>query len=659
MRARTRPLSHRRRFAAGLAVALLAGVGLCLALVAATREEALAERAERKAVITLRALAELVERAAGGEPGEAVRRAVARFAATHPEVRSVRVVTFEGIRLEASSDPADRGARAAPRRLERDEKPLYDLGQKLRAAVAENRESTAAAEAILGEEIALERRPDGGFALAAPVERGGEVLGLVQMRTEPAPQGAAAPSWLPFLAAWLAPVLVFALLALALGERRAPLAAAAAALLAVALGAVAWLGLRVAAEERRETGRQLAAHAAAEAAATRQLLAELGLPEAPPLAPGRWDVDVQRRPRQLLAAAGTLDEGRLGELVRRDASRLTRAVAWIAAAALALLAFVGFGGAARVGRDLVAHRAAYVYTVPALLAMLLLVFFPFLYGLVLSFTNANIYNSNKPLAELWVGLANFGDILADWRVFERTAEGLVFDYQNFYWTLGFTTVWTVSNVLIGVSIGLALALALNTRGLRLRPLYRVLLILPWAMPNYISALIFRGMFHQQFGVVNQLRQLFGAAPLAWFDSPLTSFLALLTTNGWLSFPFMMVVSLGALQSIPADLYEAARVDGATRWQQFRSITLPSLRPALVPAVILSVIWTFNQFNVVYLVSAGEPAGATEILITQAFKIAFEQYRYGYAAAYSMLIFLILLAYGIWQNRVTKATEAIA
>ena len=133
---------------------------------------------------------------------------------------------------------------------------------------------------------------------------------------------------------------------------------------------------------------------------------------------------------------------------------------------------------------------------------------------------------------------------------------------------------------------------------------------------------------------------------------------MLTTNGWLSFPFMMVISLGALQSIPADLYEAARVDGASRWQQFKSITLPSLRPALVPAIILSVIWTFNQFNVIYLVSAGDPGHSTEILITQSYKLAFEQYRYGYAAAYSTIIFLILLAYGTWQNRVTGATEAI-
>ena len=106
----------------------------------------------------------------------------------------------------------------------------------------------------------------------------------------------------------------------------------------------------------------------------------------------------------------------------------------------------------------------------------------------------------------------------------------------------------------------------------------MLLILPWAMPNYITALIFKGMFHQQFGVINQIIQMFGGSAVAWFDRPFTSFLAVLTTNGWLSFPFMMVISLGALQSIPADLYEAARVDGASRWQQFRSITLPSLKP---------------------------------------------------------------------------------
>ena len=186
----------------------------------------------------------------------------------------------------------------------------------------------------------------------------------------------------------------------------------------------------------------------------------------------------------------------------------------------------------------------------------------------------------------------------------------------------------------------------------------MLLILPWAMPNYITALIWKGMFHQQFGAINRSSSCSAARPSpgSTARSPRSS--TVLTTNGWLGFPFMMVVSLGALQSIPADLYEAARVDGASRWQQFRSITLPSLRPALVPAVILSVIWTFNLFNVIYLVSGGEPGSSTEILVTAGVQAG--------VRAVPLRLRRGLLDDHLpdparlrtWQNRVTRATEAI-
>ncbi len=142
------------------------------------------------------------------------------------------------------------------------------------------------------------------------------------------------------------------------------------------------------------------------------------------------------------------------------------------------------------------------------------------------------------------------------------------------------------------------------------------------------------MFHRQFGVVNQVIQIFGGQPISWFDKPFTSFLTALATNGWLSFPFMMVISLGALQSIPAEIYEAARVEGASRWQQFRAITLPSLQAGAdagdhhLGRVDLQHVQHHLPGH------AGEPGGATEILITQAYKFAFERYRYGYAAAYS-------------------------
>jgi arabinogalactan oligomer/maltooligosaccharide transport system permease protein len=220
-----------------------------------------------------------------------------------------------------------------------------------------------------------------------------------------------------------------------------------------------------------------------------------------------------------------------------------------------------------------------------------------------------------------------------------------------------TVIWTVTNVAIGVSIGFLLALALNTEGFKGKTIYRVLLILPWAIPNYITALVWRGMFHPQFGVINQFLQMFGFEPVRWFDGVVSSFMTGLVTNGWLSFPFMMVVILGALQSIPKDMYEAAEVEGASRWQQFRRLTLPLLRPTLIPAIVLSVVWTFNMFNIIFLVSGGEPGGANEILITKAYKLAFEQYQYAYAAAYSTVIFIILLVYGYFQTRVTRATES--
>jgi arabinogalactan oligomer/maltooligosaccharide transport system permease protein len=674
------PTSHRRRFLTGLAVAALLGVGLGAFLLAAAREGESRDRAERRSVVTLLALSQVIDRVGGGgaateepsyglgdelaaldagteaeapDPGEAVRKAVAAFARTHPEVKAVRVVAFEGIRLEASSDPKDTGARAAPRRLEREEKPLYDLGQALRAAVAGNREEGSVRE----DEIAVERLAGGLLHLSAPVERGGEVIGMVQMDTAPERTAGGFP-WLAALLAWLAPVVLFWLLSLALGERRALLAAVAAVLLVASLVAFASYSRKVLAADRRATAESVAAAVKQEGERTGALISELGLPADPPLAPELWDANRYREPLGLVQAGGVLDEGRLGEEVGADAGRLTRSVITLALISLALLAFVGWGWAARTGAALVEYRHAYTYTVPALAAMLLLVFLPFLYGVALSFTNANIYNTDKSIFDVWVGLDNFVEILRDVHVAHRTAEGLAWNYQNFYWTLGFTLAWTAANVTIGVTLGLLLALALNTKELAFRAAYRVLLILPWAVPTYITALVWRGMFHKQFGVINQVFQMFGFAPVSWFDTPFTSFLAVLTTNGWLSFSFMMVVSLGALQSIPADLYEAARVDGATRWQQFKAITLPSLRPALIPAIILSVIWTFNQFIVIFLVSAGEPGHATEILITQAYRIAFEQYRYGYAAAYSVIIFLILLAYGTWQNRVTRATEAI-
>jgi len=632
-----------RRVAIGLGVALLVALGLQLAAYQQAATAAARSQERREALVAARAVADVVS--AAGDDSAAVTAAVDRFGSRLPAVERIRVIDLASLSLVASSQPDD----GAPRRLGRDEKTLYDRGQLLRS----NRESNVQ-EGLARKPLALLERGAGGrLDVAVPVsEDGGAIRGAVLLDAVPAVAVRPPAWWVPLVL--LAAALGLLLAAAALfGPRRVLLNVLAAVLLVATVGAYGLLGAGRLASDRSDEAAAVGQRLADTLATARQVTAQ---PAA--LDPAAWDADLLGRPRGEIGAGGEVDPAGLERALSASRARLVKLVAAATTASLVLLLFIGLGGAAHLGSTLRKHREAYLYVAPAMLGMIVLVFFPFAYGITLSFTESNLYNTDKGITEIWVGVDNYVEILSDWKVFEHTEDGLLWRYQNFYWTLGFTILWTVSNVAFGVTVGLFLALLLNAKGLALKPIYRVLLILPWAVPNYITALIWRGMFHRQFGVINQVLALLGIQPVSWFEAPLTSFLAVLSTNGWLSFPFMMVVSLGALQSIPSDLYEAARVDGAGRWQQFRSVTLPSLKPALVPAIILSVIWTFNMFNIIYLTSKGEPAHATEILITEAYKIAFEQYRYGYAAAYSTVIFLILLVYGVWQNRVSRATEAV-
>jgi arabinogalactan oligomer/maltooligosaccharide transport system permease protein len=289
------------------------------------------------------------------------------------------------------------------------------------------------------------------------------------------------------------------------------------------------------------------------------------------------------------------------------------------------------------------HLWDYAWIGPATLALAVLVVVPFVTGAAVSLF------AHRGGTWTFVGAAHFIDILLarDWPITSP---------MSFFYTLGVTVAWTVANVTLHVALGVMLALLLREPWVRLRGMWRALLILPWAVPNYITALIWKTLFDAQMGAINQLLGVVtfqgGPAPIDWFGSFATSFTANLVTNTWLGFPFMMVVTLGALQSIPRDLEEAAEVDGANAWQRFRHVTWPMLQPALLPAVILGSVWTFNMFNVIYLVSAGEPDGSTEILISEAYRWAFSRgNRYGYAAAYAVLIFGVLLVYARAANRI--------
>jgi arabinogalactan oligomer/maltooligosaccharide transport system permease protein len=284
----------------------------------------------------------------------------------------------------------------------------------------------------------------------------------------------------------------------------------------------------------------------------------------------------------------------------------------------------------------------YALVAPSFLVLLGVVIYPFIYNVVLSLSNMNLRH------------------IKDWDIIGFRQYIKVFlepSQPNFYVILLKTIIWTVVNVFFHVVIGVFLALLLNQQ-LKGRSIFRTLLVLPWAVPQVIVALTWRGMFNYEYGSINLILTGLGLPAVEWLKDPTWAFIACIITNVWLGFPFMMVIALGALQSIPNDLYEAADIDGAGWFHKLRNITIPLIRPVMVPAITLGTIWTFNNLNIVWLVTnAGEPSDQTHILVSFVYKSAFNLYRYGYAAALSMVIFAILLVFSLSFMKRTRATAA--
>jgi arabinogalactan oligomer / maltooligosaccharide transport system permease protein len=285
----------------------------------------------------------------------------------------------------------------------------------------------------------------------------------------------------------------------------------------------------------------------------------------------------------------------------------------------------------------------FILILPAALVMIGVVFYPFIYNIVISFSNMSLRNFRE-----WqiIGFDQY------FKVFFEPSE------PGFYNIFLKTIVWTVVNVTFHVVIGVFLAILLN-RNIKGKPFFRTLLILPWAIPQYIVALTWRGMFNYEYGSINLIITKYLSLPaVEWLRSPTEAFIAVIITNIWLGFPFMMVIALGGLQSIPHELYEAADIDGATAWRKFKTITAPLLRPVMIPAITLGIIWTFNNVNIIWLVTnGGEPSDQTHILVSYVYKAAFNLYRYGYAAALSMVVFFILLIFSLTFMKRTQATKA--
>ena len=275
---------------------------------------------------------------------------------------------------------------------------------------------------------------------------------------------------------------------------------------------------------------------------------------------------------------------------------------------------------------------SYLVSGPSLLLIALIVVFPILYTFYISLTNMSVYH--------WfdytlIGLDNY------WRAL------FVFD-SGFLSALLATVLWTAVNMALQLVIAFLLASALNVKKLRLRKVYKTLLMFPWAMPGYVSILLWKtGMFNSEFGLLNQWMEALGHEAVRWLSTDVSAFICCTVVNLWLALPFMIMIMDGALQSIDASYYESAILDGACWLERTRYITIPSIKPIIAPAVIITVFTTFKQFDVVYLLTQqmGARTGSNfHTILTYAYENAFVTNNYGYSSAISIIIFALMLVF---------------
>lgn len=285
----------------------------------------------------------------------------------------------------------------------------------------------------------------------------------------------------------------------------------------------------------------------------------------------------------------------------------------------------------------------WLYSFPAYLLIGVIVLFPILYTGYISLTNMNLYHWQD---YTFVGVENYV------RAFSKIDSG----FLSALWT---TILWTAVNMLLDVAVSYVLAVGLNTEGLRGKRIYKTLLIFPWAMPAYVSILVWRvGMFNTEFGLLNKLLVALGGTKTDFLSRNVPAFLSCMVLNLWMSLPYMITMIDGALQSIDKSMYESAELEGANALQKNLYITIPSLKKIMAPVVIMTTFTTFKQFDIVYLLTMqkGSVSGSTmQTIITYAHQNAFVSNNYGLSSAVSIVIFVIIIGFSAWTNR--KTTEA--
>lgn len=236
---------------------------------------------------------------------------------------------------------------------------------------------------------------------------------------------------------------------------------------------------------------------------------------------------------------------------------------------------------------------------------------------------------------------------------------------DFFVTTFRTILYVACCIPLFFIVGLGLALLLNVSDLPGRTFFRVALIVPWAASTVaiMMSLVWK-FFFQETGTINQLLNILHIKPVIWLQNPTIAFVVIVLVNLWYSYPFFMVTILGALQSIPGELFEAAEVDGASWWQRLMGITLPLLRPAVIPIIVLSSITTFQMFGTVWAITGGGPSrgagvpGATDLVMVYAYKQIFQTNAFGRMGAFALIMFVFMFAATLYSLRISRMTKGV-
>lgn len=293
----------------------------------------------------------------------------------------------------------------------------------------------------------------------------------------------------------------------------------------------------------------------------------------------------------------------------------------------------------------------YLLVGPGFFMIIFVLLLPLLFMVALAFTDYNIYNSPPRFLLHWVGLDNFKNVVTIpiWRT-------------TFVSVLSWTIVWTLVATSLQLALAMFLAIIVNDKRIKFKKTIRTVLILPWAVPGFVSILTFKALYNDQFGAVNkQLLAPFGIS-VPWMTDPLWTKVAIIMTEIWLGFAFVFALFTGVLQSISNDWYEAAEIDGASKWQRFRHITLPHVLFATAPLLIMQYTGNFNNFNLIYLFNQGGPpvrgqtAGSTDIVISWVYKLTFDTMNYNMAAVISIILGLFVALAAFLQFRRTRSFQ---